>query len=101
MRFVLEIIGDIPYTCIHSALNIGYVGEVFAIRNSLKFKVCVFVVNKVAFVARTDVLRHCAVIDSAAALVAETPHNDAAVVFVALVEKRGAVNVGVFPIGRI
>ena len=51
-------------------------------------------------VARADILRHGAMVDARARLVAERPEHDAAVIFVALKEPLCPVDIRLTPLGR-
>ncbi len=86
---------------IHSALNIGYIRKALALRHRLELKVRVFIMNERAPVAGADILCHGAVIFACTRLVAQRPHYNAASVFVALKQPRGAVNIGGVPVRRI
>ena len=96
-----EITADIADVRIHAALDIRDVGEALALGHGLEFKVRVFIVDKGFGIAALNIRPHGAVVDAAARLVAQRPHDDAAAVFVSLIQARGAVDIGLAPFRRV
>ena len=97
--FIIEIVLYIFRAGVHTALDIRDIGKILALGDSLELEVGVFIVNKSTVVARADILRHRAVVDTRSRLVAERPEHDTAVVLVALKESLRPVNISLAPLG--